>query len=178
MSRKKNITKSQAKRKSAKSLNKTQKLEKDFLSTPAELTAHFSKEIVALKQTESKLKANFAKFKIQAQKAKTRVKATAAAKAISALTKQLNDIAKAIAAASQKQAKMAALRKTLSQFEKDWSKKSKAEKVKKLSKIKMKKSAAKSSKAASIITLQPSQSDHFDSAIEDVAAENTAEAIS
>lgn|GEM_PF-4300488 len=176
MSRKRN-NKPSAKRKSAKNSNYSLQLEKDFYNAPAQLSAQFNKEIVGLKQAENKLKATFAKLKTQAQKARTKVKANAANKSMNLLSKQLAEMTKSIQTATQKQAKMAALKKVFNEFEKDWTKKAKQIKAKPKKMAKPKKSMTKSNPQA--LPAEQPHMDNFEETLENVSTmDSSAEIIS
>ncbi|HEX4046176.1 MAG TPA: hypothetical protein VHZ76_10985 [Gammaproteobacteria bacterium] len=116
------------------------KLEKDFLTAPAKLTASFNKAIKALKKQKSKLEGALNRISGQVKKgekrlgqalqsttskgkklAKTEKKALAkTTKNRAQLTKQLQQLTKSIEETANKQEKILALRKQLSQFEKEW----------------------------------------------------------
>lgn len=157
-------------------------LEKSFSDLPAKLLAHFAKEVTSLKQAESKMKASLLKLKATMAKAKTGPKAKAAAKAVATLSKQLQDTASSLFEATQKQAKISALRKHLTSFEKEWAGKLKAMKAKLAAKAKLAskpktKKTRKSSKAkaAQIIPLQQSTMESTDQSMEQSHSNNTAE---
>lgn len=122
------------------SISPLQKLEKDFSEAPVKFAEQLTKEIVALKQKETKLNTTISKIQSQvtkieksiavAQKAKT----AAGKKQVAAAKKVLNDTKKdyslsiaalkettnSLVAAELRLARNAALIKALKQFDKDW----------------------------------------------------------
>lgn len=125
---------------SAKANNSIQRMEKDWLQTPAKLAAQSSKEANTIKQKENKLKAALQKLNAQIKKAESRLhalegkKTAASKKQLSAqkkshsklikshtdLHKQHQEISKNLETANNQRAKFIALGKQLSQFEKEW----------------------------------------------------------
>jgi predicted nucleic acid-binding Zn-ribbon protein len=170
------------------------KMEKDFHDTPAQLSAQLNKEISVLKQKENKLKSALNKSKAQVAQAEKKIKAAAKNKSTSAgkkqwlaakknhsqlmkshidLNKQHQEIFKSIETATTSQSKYAALRKHLSQFEKDWAKQVKKLKLKakakaKVKKAKVRKVNAKPAAAMPIEDKSP-QTDTFESILNDVS---------
>lgn len=150
MSRKKTARRIAKRQSPNKNASITQKMEQEFMRTPAKLSAQLNKDIIVLKQKENKLKAAFNKQKSQVKNSENRINVAAlkttamgkkqlkkAKKAHSALlknqavlNKQLNATTKLLHAAMDKQAKLAALKKQLNQFEKDWAKSAKKVTVK------------------------------------------------
>jgi phage shock protein A len=175
MSRRK-TKKPSAKRNQSKSSNAPQAVEKDFLNAPAKLAAQLSKDLAAHKQAEAKLKAAVAKLKASSQKNKTGAKAAAAKKSLAALTKQLQEVARSLNDVNGKLAKMNAIRKLLTQFEKDWAKKAKAVKAKK-AKPAAKKSSSRKPKATIIELKQPAL-ESFESSIDNLRVNSATESNS
>lgn len=125
----------------------TTNLERDFRDIPAKLAAQCKKEWTALAQQEKKLKSELKKAQAQKKSgkkqqlvltAKSKKNPTAASKkqlaamkqtqdkntkAITALATELAQIKQQTKAASQQQAKFAALNKHIAQFEKSWAQK-------------------------------------------------------
>lgn len=127
------------------------KMEQDFQDAPGKLTILLNKQIDTIKKKENKLKNVISKINAQAKKteaklldaaqvknASVRKKRLATAKKghhkimsiLSDLNKELKEITKTLEHATKKQSKLAALRKHLTQFEKDWAKSSKQMKLK------------------------------------------------
>lgn len=153
MARKK-IAKRSAKRPASQS-SSLQKMEKEFLGIPRKLAEQLNKEIKALRQKESKLKAAVAKSKTKVKSSEMKLKnASAKSKTPSskkqlstlkkshaktmqshaALEKQLSEASNSISASSNSHAKLVALRKHLTQFDKDWNNKAKANQTTKATK--------------------------------------------
>lgn len=144
------------------SLNKgmnVQKMEQAMLSAPAKMALQLNKEITVLRKKESKLKNATNKMSAKVKKSESRIKSanksnltTMGKKQLKKaklahqdnietqgnLEKQLVTIMQALSAANQHQAKLAALRKHLTQFEKDWTAQRKQNQAKTLSKPKKK----------------------------------------
>lgn len=146
MPRKKTAKRTTKRRMTKNTLAIMQKLEKDFLQAPAKLADQLNKEILSLKQKENKLKNVINKIKAQIKNSETRVQTATKFKNTSAGRKQLNiakkaysetvktqtalskqsqEITKLLDVITKKQTKLAALRKHLSQFEKEWAANSK-----------------------------------------------------
>lgn len=127
------------------------KLEKDFHDAPAKLLKQFNKEVDLHKQKEKKTKTVLLKAKSQLKHLEARLKQTAKSKnttmgrkryqaskkalakhnqLVLELNSKLKEITKLLTIAMNKQEKLQALRKQLSQFEKDWIKQSKKLKAK------------------------------------------------
>lgn len=160
-----------------KPLANTQKIEMDFMGAPAKIIAQLNKDVTVLKQKEIKLIAAVNKIKAQVNKCETRIKSAEKAKNASARKKQLKiakneysetlkaqkeliyqhkEIIELRDAASEHHNKMVALSKHLSQFDKEWAKKSKQMKAEKKAKLKAKpkKESAKTRTMSSIVELQ------------------------
>lgn len=124
-----------------------QRLEQELKDSPARLTAEVAKEIKNLKTKEAKLKASSIKLKAKVKELASRYlnaeknkKTPSGKKKFAALKKQhdlqlkksnglekeLKAQSNAVATATNKHAKYSALKKHISQFEKDWAKKLKA----------------------------------------------------
>lgn len=127
-----------------------QKMEKDWMETPSKLAKQLDKEISAQQKQEKKLAKAVSKLAKSMQKSEARIakaeknknpsmakkKIKAAQKEFSAnnkifadLTKQLDAVSQTTAATVAKQAKLTALTKHISQFEKEWNKAAKTEKA-------------------------------------------------
>lgn len=157
MARRKTAKRS-AKRTTTQGSSAALRMEKDFLGTPAKLSAHLQKEIKTLKQKESKLKAQVAKSKTKVKQMQTKLKQASKQKTATGkkqlasvkkthgktlqmhtlLEKLLKEATQALTDATTRQAKYAALRKKLSQFEKEWNTKARKLKAKAKSKPKTK----------------------------------------
>lgn len=118
-------------------------MHKEFLQTPAKLLACIATDVTALKQKENKLKAALNKAKTQVKNSEARIKQASAkantttgkkqlkaakkahakvCKVYNAANKELQEVAKCLANSMQQQSKLTALRKQLSQFQKEWAK--------------------------------------------------------
>lgn len=164
------------------------KMEKEFLSAPAKLVAHLSKEIIMLKKNEKHLKNAASQNQHDLKAIQKQLKQAAKNKSTSAgkkqlmqakksqkdalrvqalLAKELKQIAKSLTSATEKQSKLAALRKHLKQFNKDWAQESKKVKAgsKKTTKTKVKKIHAKkpADKKEAMTRSEPSQQDSMSS---------------
>lgn len=121
-------------------------MQKDFHDAPAKLTTWLNKEIAALKQKEIKLKNAVSKITAQVKKSESRIqdanhvknlqlrkkRLTKAKKSHdqlktvhTGLNKELQATTKSLDEASLKYSKLAALRKHITQFEKEWAKQAK-----------------------------------------------------
>ncbi|EKD72082.1 MAG: hypothetical protein ACD_46C00014G0003 [uncultured bacterium] len=184
---------------SKNSFSLVQQIEKDLLSAPAQLIAQLTKEAASYKQKETKLKISLNKVKGQLAQIQKRIDAftksnTAASKkqlktakktlttliaSQKTLNKELQDTTKSIELTNTKIAKMNALRKQLSQFEKDWTKKARALKTKTISKPKAKRTVKKT-KAPIISIIENPKNDLIESIFsnEQVVSDENKEAVS
>lgn len=188
MSRKKKAKSAPRSKTAKKSQNIAMQIEKDYLALPQQLAGHFSQTAATLKQKTAKIKASLEKSEANVNKlektiqlAKTKKTAASRKKATSAkktqakakqqmrsLTTELSTIEKSIQALDLKHAKMQALRKCLTQFEKEWTKTAKDLKkksteavAKKANKKKAaKKTAGRKSKSTKNITNASNQSSY------------------
>lgn len=192
MSRKKTAKRNAKTPTTNKAFATVQQIEKEFHQVPGQLAGLLNKEIVSLKQQESKLKAALNKASAQVKHSQAQIKSAeknkhtaagkkqinAAKKALAtasklhtSLTKELTQLAKTLEAHNTHQAKMNALRKHLSQFGKIWA--SLAKKAKAKAKPKAKAKSAKRNTAKkqphniTPITAAESQMPSYESAIED-----------
>lgn len=199
MSRKKTAKRTAKRQPTSSTFTAMQKMEKDFLNAPAELSAEINKKIKTLKAQEGKLKNTLAKIKLQHKKNEARIKAIKSKntptakkqlakfkKAHVSLTKDHTDLLKKLHEHSQivtlataKSSKLAALRKHLAQFEKEWSKKAKTLKTTAKPKTTRKKRVSNTQKAAPITSSpqEPSQTDTYESILNE-RIEETAETTS
>lgn len=175
-------------------------LDKDFSTLPAKLASEINKELSALKkkeselkkavaQTTSELKATESHIKTAAksqQTAKGKKQLASAKKALKeasnihrALVSELNSIAKTIASHTSKLAKLTALRKTLAQFDKDWTKKAKSAAMS-VKKAKAKRGRKKAPRLAVVNDKAPVQTniETFDTSVENVTLDKTADMAS
>lgn len=163
-----------------------QQIEKDFLQTPSKITTQLNKEVATLKQQDKKLKAAVDKLTTQAAKAKSTSAKKATEKKLKTATATWQANAKTLAQLTVQQAKTIELRKQLSQFEKNWSKKAKdllskaiakaMPKPKPTPKAKPKKTTAKAATYIKPVTVQPiveSFETSFDDARQEEAVETT-----
>ncbi len=118
-------------------------MHKEFLQTPAKLLACIATDVTALKQKENKLKVALNKAKTQVKNSEARIKQASAkantttgkkqlkaakkahakvCKVYTGVNKELQEVAKCLANSMQQQSKLTALRKQLSQFQKEWAK--------------------------------------------------------
>lgn len=139
-SSKKQTTKPQA---SSQLFATLQKMEKEFLKAPGKLVAQFKKELSTFKQKQKSLKDAISKTNTQLKTADNRVKTASkqkdtamgkkrltlaqktrsqVVKVQNSLNDQLKKITKSIETAMEKQDKLQALRKYVSQFETEWNK--------------------------------------------------------
>jgi len=177
MSRKKNVKYIAKRKNTALPAITAQKLEKDFLKAPAKLAAQLNKEVAVLKQSENKFKISINKLKAQAQKSKNPTKTRTIAKNLSALTKQLQETTKTLNTTAAKKTKMIALKKHLSQFDKEWAKQSKTVKTKATSTSKPKKTGSRNTKKNLTPTapIQQPQINNFENEVENIRSEDQKE---
>lgn len=143
MPRKKTAKRSSKRQMSSSFANQQQ----NFIKIPAKLSMLLNQDMMGLKQKENKLKNALNKVKAQFKKAETKIKAAVKSKnkkqlktakkmcgkivkMQSALKKQLEEATKSVEKMALQQSKMIALRKHISQFEKEWSKNLKKLKLK------------------------------------------------
>lgn len=126
-----------------------QQMEKDFQTAPTKMAAQLTKDVSNHRKKQSGLQIEINKIKERVKKTETRIntakkiKHTIAGhkqlkaaskeqqnlnKTLASLNKELSTIIKSIDAAAQKQTKLLALRKNISQFDKTWA--SQAKKLK------------------------------------------------
>lgn len=130
--------------------NSIAKMHKEFLKTPAKLAKYMTKEVAAIESQESKLKKALNKLSIQLKKSEARIQ-TAKSKNTPAgkkqlkkaeksyiktlklhdsLNRKLESVTKSLEKVTTEHSKLVALKKLLTQFEKEWIKNAKQAKPK------------------------------------------------
>lgn len=196
MPRKKNAKRAKKSLKARTNVVTIQKLERDFLRSPMKLARQLNKDVTSLKQKDSRIKKAINKIDATAANAEKRLKNAEALKHTSAgkkkfvkakkahmkssqllagLNKQLNKNTKMLDEASARHEKLVALRKNISQFEKEWATRAKTKKTKATSKPK--KTRVTKTKAKELFSEAPKY-DTFETITNDVNVEETTEAAS
>lgn len=173
-----------------------QKLEKDFLRSPAKLAKQLNKEVASLKQKDTRIKKAVAKLDATANAASKRIQAaensrnTAAGKKkynkakknygkanklLAALNKQQNKNDKLLNDVTNRHEKILAIRKQLAQFEKEWANRTKKKPIQITAKPK--KAKAIKTKVKEAFTEAPKY-DTFETVTSDVVVAETTEATS
>lgn len=164
-------------------------MESEIFAAPAKLAVQLNKEINSLKQKENKFKNAFNKMSAQLKKSSARIKAadklkhTSAgkkklkkakkshqeiAKSQAVFNKQLQEIMQSLERTQHNHSKLIALGKHMSQFEKEWARNAKKNKVTK----------AKSKTSAKSPAMDQSQMESFESKMEPTMQEELAEITS
>lgn len=177
------------------SMSHYQTIEKEFMGIPGKFASQVKKDIQTHKQKENKLKAAWNKSKKAVKTAETRVKAAtknkttvagkktwntskkAYAEAVShhsGLKKQMTEMSDVVGTLVAKHAKLSALSKNLTQFNRDWTKQAKtalATKATKKTKTKRKTRTVKSQTT----TTSPQQHDQYETPENVYGEENVGE---
>lgn len=194
MARKKVTKRATKKRVSTTQVSSLQQFEKTLIELPAKMAALAEKSLKALKQKETKLKSAVQKATQQLKATETKLKTATQSKQSTAgkkqlnmakkllaeataiyrvLTKELHEVTSAVAQAANKLAKCTSLRKFLTQFEKEWSKQTKATKTK----PKTKRRSTKKTASHNSQNTEQSNVEKFNTSVENVNMDEESEMI-